>query len=129
MMTQAATMIEPISAPPRSEPAFARCAVVVGDCALLAASLLSGCAADRPLRTPDVTETVRTELAAPVPKAAVAVPTQVSDAGRSRSALPSLARTGVGPLAWVDLGARPRRGSRTFQRKMSTGPRAGPVAR
>jgi MSHA biogenesis protein MshL len=80
MMTQAATMIEPISAPPRSEPAFARCAVVVGVCALLAASLLSGCAADRPLRTPDVTETVRTELAAPVPKAAVAVPTQVSDA-------------------------------------------------
>ena len=39
-------------------------AVVVGVCALLAASLLSGCAADRPLRTPDVTETVRTELAA-----------------------------------------------------------------
>lgn len=47
------------------------------------ALLLAGCAtAERPLRTPDVTDTVRTELAPqpPVAKAAASVPLQVSDA-------------------------------------------------
>lgn len=45
------------------------------------AGSLAGCAADRPLRTPDVSETVRAELAAnAAPKPTVAVPTQVSDA-------------------------------------------------
>ena len=45
------------------------------------AGLLAGCAADRPLRTPDVSETVRAELAAnAAPKPTVAVPAQVSDA-------------------------------------------------
>ena len=47
------------------------------------AGLLAGCAADRPLRTPDVSETVRSELAAntaAAPKLPVAVPAQVSDA-------------------------------------------------
>ena len=49
--------------------------------ALLIAGLLAGCAADRPLRTPDVSDTVRAELAtAPQAKTPVAVPTQVSDA-------------------------------------------------
>ncbi|MES2584918.1 MAG: secretin N-terminal domain-containing protein [Pseudomonadota bacterium] len=50
--------------------------------ALLIAGLLAGCAADRPLRTPDVAEAVRAELAvanAPARPSAV-VPTQVSDA-------------------------------------------------
>ncbi len=45
------------------------------------AGLLAGCAADRPLRTPDVSETVRAELAAnAAPKPTVAVPARVSDA-------------------------------------------------
>jgi MSHA biogenesis protein MshL len=48
--------------------------------ALLIAGLLAGCAADRPLRTPDVSETVRAELAATPTQVPVAVPTQVSDA-------------------------------------------------
>jgi len=48
--------------------------------ALLIAGLLAGCAADRPLRMPDVSETVRAELNAVQPRAPVAVPTQVSDA-------------------------------------------------
>jgi MSHA biogenesis protein MshL len=57
-----------------------RLRVVPGLCVLLGASLLAACSADRPLRTPDVTEAVRNELAAPAVKPAVPVPTQVSDA-------------------------------------------------
>jgi MSHA biogenesis protein MshL len=47
---------------------------------LLLAGLLAGCAADRPLRTPDVSETVRAELGATAPKPTVTVPAQVIDA-------------------------------------------------
>jgi MSHA biogenesis protein MshL len=53
---------------------------VSGWAVTLAASLLAGCAADRPLRTPDVTEAVRAELAAPLVKPPPAVPATVSDA-------------------------------------------------
>ena len=48
--------------------------------AVLIAGLLAGCAADRPLRTPDVSEAVRSELYAPPARTSMAVPTQVSDA-------------------------------------------------
>ena len=48
--------------------------------ALLVASLLAGCAADRPLRTPDVSDAVRAELAAPTARPSAMVPTKVSDA-------------------------------------------------
>nr|WP_295777386.1 pilus (MSHA type) biogenesis protein MshL [Rhodoferax sp.] len=48
--------------------------------ALLIAGLLTGCAAERPLRTPDVSEAVRAELATTPGKPSAAVPTQVSDA-------------------------------------------------
>ncbi len=48
--------------------------------ALLVASLLAGCAADRPLRTPDVSNAVRAELAAPAVRPSAVVPTKVSDA-------------------------------------------------
>jgi MSHA biogenesis protein MshL len=48
--------------------------------ALLIAGMLAGCAAERPLRTPDVGEAVRAELATNPSKPSVAVPTQVSDA-------------------------------------------------
>lgn len=58
----------------------ARWRTVSGWCVLLGAAALAGCSADRPLRTPDVTETVRNELSAPVVKPVVAVPTQVTDA-------------------------------------------------
>ncbi|MDO8458565.1 MAG: secretin N-terminal domain-containing protein [Burkholderiaceae bacterium] len=48
--------------------------------ALIVASLLAGCAADRPLRTPDVSDAVRAELATPVVRPSAVVPTKVSDA-------------------------------------------------
>lgn len=73
-------MIELIPTISRGGAVAARSRSVSGVCALLVASLLTACSADRPLRTPDVTETVRNELAAPVVKPAVPVPTQVSDA-------------------------------------------------
>ncbi|MEO7107944.1 MAG: secretin N-terminal domain-containing protein [Rhodoferax sp.] len=46
---------------------------------VLIASLLASCAADRPLRTPDVGEAVRAEIAATPPKPSAAVPKKVSD--------------------------------------------------
>ena len=48
-------------------------------CGSLATALLVGCANDRPLRTPDVTETLRAEMPV-VAKPAVAVPARVSEA-------------------------------------------------
>ena len=49
---------------------------------LMCSSLLSGaCSADRPLRTPNVTDAIRAELPAPVaPKATVQVPERISEA-------------------------------------------------
>jgi MSHA biogenesis protein MshL len=49
-------------------------------CFAMAAGLLSACANDRPLRTPDVAATLRAELPPTTPKPAVAVPARVSDA-------------------------------------------------
>lgn len=49
-------------------------------CMAIGAGLLGACAADRPLRTPDVTEAVRAELAPIAQKAPPTVPMQVSDA-------------------------------------------------
>lgn len=48
--------------------------------ACLAAAMVAGCAADRPLRTPDVTRTVQEELAAASAAVPVAVPARVSAA-------------------------------------------------
>lgn len=73
-------MIEPISTFPPGETASARRWTAGGVGIVMGAALLAGCAADRPLRTPDVTEAVRTELAAPVAKPPLAVPSRVSDA-------------------------------------------------
>ena len=47
---------------------------------LVGSSLLGGCASDRPLRTPDVSNAIRAELAPEPSKAAVVVPARVSDA-------------------------------------------------
>jgi MSHA biogenesis protein MshL len=47
----------------------------------LGLSLLAGCGSDRPLRTPEVSQAIRTELQAPVaPKAVVEVPARISEA-------------------------------------------------
>lgn len=71
-------MIEPNPVFPWGEAVSSR---VWAASVVLGASLLAGCSADRPLRTPDVTETVRSELSAPAaPKPMAAVPARVSDA-------------------------------------------------
>ena len=56
-----------------------RVALAVAGC-WLAVGLLTGCAHDRPLRTPDVAETLRAELPPAASKPAVAVPARVSEA-------------------------------------------------
>ncbi|MDO8447619.1 MAG: secretin N-terminal domain-containing protein [Rhodoferax sp.] len=49
-------------------------------CAALGVGMLAGCAADRPLRTPDVSATVRADLPADAAAKPVAVPSRISDA-------------------------------------------------
>lgn len=49
-------------------------------CAALGLGLLAGCAADRPLRTPDVSDAVRADLPAAAAGKQVAVPSRISDA-------------------------------------------------
>lgn len=70
-------------------------------CLLLAQSvgLLTGCAANRPLRTPDVSEATRAELAAPPTQAVAPVPAKVSEA----LAEPALAAAPLPPEPRVDL--------------------------
>ncbi len=79
MTNNTATMIEKLPSGPSdaASPLRAWAAAVIG--CLLGTTLLVGCAADRPLRTPDVTETLRAELA-PVSKAPSAVPVNISEA-------------------------------------------------
>lgn len=54
-----------------------RLAVLFG---AIGALLLAGCAADRPLRTPEVGAAIRAEIAAPAAAKAVMVPARISDA-------------------------------------------------
>ena len=79
MTTQTATMIEKFPTGPSAAASPLRGWVATGVGCLLGTTLLVGCAADRPLRTPDVTEAVRAELA-PVSKAPTSVPVNVSEA-------------------------------------------------
>ncbi len=82
MTTKDVTMIEMSPTGPSPESALQRTRAVVGmGSAVLLSCLLVACAADRPLRTPDVTEAVRAELAeTTLVKPASPVPTQISDA-------------------------------------------------
>jgi MSHA biogenesis protein MshL len=68
---------------------------------LMCSSLLLGaCSADRPLRTPNVTDAIRAELPAPVvPKATVQVPERISDA----LAEPAPAAVPLAPEPRIDL--------------------------
>ena len=68
-------------------------------CVLLGASLLVGCAADRALRTPDVSAAIRAEMAAPTAKAPATVPARVSDA----LAEPASKAAAVAPEPRLDL--------------------------
>ncbi len=61
--------------------------------------LLTGCAANRPLRTPDVSEATRAELAAPPPQAVAPVPPKVSEA----LAEPAIAAAPLPPEPKIDL--------------------------
>jgi len=61
-----------------TQPALRWCLAGTG---LLAALLLGGCSADRPLRTPSVSEAIRAEVPMPAPAASSAtVPTRITDA-------------------------------------------------
>ena len=79
MTTKAANMIEILPMAPSRKALLGRAWAASGCCVALS-TLLLGCAAERPLRTPDVTETVRAELAAPPAKTSAVVPAKVSDA-------------------------------------------------
>jgi MSHA biogenesis protein MshL len=74
------TIFQPTRPEPAAwPPAFA----LSGLCVAICVALLAGCAADRPLRTPDVGQTIRTDLAATelaTPAKPVAVPSRISDA-------------------------------------------------
>ena len=56
-----------------------RCLVMTLLCVSMGIGLLSGCAADRLLRTPDVGEAIRTDLRPAAPAQPVLVPTHISD--------------------------------------------------
>lgn len=58
----------------------ARSFTLAGLCVAMGLGLLAGCAADRPLRTPDVGEAVRADLFPAVAPKSVAVPSRISDA-------------------------------------------------
>ena len=58
----------------------ARSFAMAGLCVAMGLGLLAGCAADRPLRTPDVGEAVRADLFPAVAPKSVAVPSRISDA-------------------------------------------------
>lgn len=80
MTPKAASMIDLFPTGPLRHATPRRAVVLHVACVVLVTSLFAGCTADRPLRTPDVTEAVRAELAAPAPKVSTVVPVQVSDA-------------------------------------------------
>jgi MSHA biogenesis protein MshL len=80
MTTKAANMIEILPMVPSRKAVPGRAWAASGCSVTLGALLLAGCAAERPLRTPDVTETVRAELATPTVKTSAVVPAKVSDA-------------------------------------------------
>lgn len=60
--------------------ARARSFALTALCVAMGVSLLAGCAAERPLRTPDVAEAVRADLFPAVALKSVAVPSRISDA-------------------------------------------------
>lgn len=73
--------------------------LMTGLCVAMGVSLLAGCAADRPLRTPNVSDTLRTDLPpAPIP-APLVVPSRISDA----LAEPALPIVAPAPEARLDL--------------------------
>ncbi len=80
MTTNAATMIEIFPMAPTRKALPGRVWAASGFCVTLSTLLLVGCAAERPLRTPDVSDAVRAELATPLAKPSVVVPAKVSDA-------------------------------------------------
>ncbi len=82
MTTKTANMIEMFPNSPTVEPHRRWTRVTAGlGFAVVLSGLLVACASDRPMRTPDVTDVVRAELAAaPVVKPASPVPAQISDA-------------------------------------------------
>lgn len=80
MTRKARTMID-IFQPTRTGcTAWTRSFAMAALCVAVGLGLLTGCAAERPLRTPDVSEAVRADLFPAVAPKSVAVPTRISDA-------------------------------------------------
>ena len=73
-------MIEILPMAPSRKALPGRAWAASGFCVAFSTLLLAGCAAERPLRTADVSDAVRAELATPVAKPSTVVPAKVSDA-------------------------------------------------
>ena len=80
MTRKARTMIDIFQPTRTGRAASTRSFAMAALCVVAGLGLLAGCAADRPLRTPDVSEAVRQELSPVAPAKPVAVPTRISDA-------------------------------------------------
>ncbi len=80
MTRKAHAMIHMNEATPKGPVARTRSVAIAGLCMAVGLGLLAGCAADRPLRTPDVGEAVRADLSPATATKPVAVPSRISDA-------------------------------------------------
>ncbi len=80
MTRKAHTMIDKKEAALRGPVARTRCVAIAGLCVAAGFGLLAGCAADRPLRTPDVGEAVRADFLPSTATKPIAVPSRISDA-------------------------------------------------
>lgn len=80
MTRKAHMMIDIVPTAPPGQVSDVRLPTLLTLCLALGLGLLAGCAADRPLRTPDVSEVVRSELASAEPAKPVVVPAAISAA-------------------------------------------------
>ncbi len=74
------SMIDILQSAQTGHAARARSFAMSGLCVAMGVGLLAGCAADRPLRTPDVGDAVRADLSPAATPKSVAVPSRISDA-------------------------------------------------
>ncbi len=80
MTRKAHAMIDMNEATQKEPVARTRSVAIAGLCMAVGLGLLAGCAADRPLRTPDVGEAIRADLPPATATRPVAVPSRISDA-------------------------------------------------
>jgi len=80
MTRKAPTMIDIFQTTQTGQAARTQSFAISALCVAMGVGLLAGCAADRPLRTPDVSDAVRADLPPAVAPKPVAVPSRTSDA-------------------------------------------------